>query len=358
MRILIAAGGTGGHVFPALAVAQELKSRGAEVFWLGSPAGIEARVVPEAGFSFFAISVRGIRQFGWKRKLLFPWMLLVSLWQSWRVFRQVSPEAMLGMGGFVAGPAGVVAKLCGVPLVLHEQNSIAGLTNRLLAPLSRHVLMGYRDSFKSAKSVWVGNPVRADLLALPVPSVRYQSRSGPIRVLVVGGSLGAQVFNEWLPEVLSFLPESQRPEVLHQAGHRTLKLAEDAYAKFQVSAKIVPFIDDMAHAYAWADLVICRAGALTLAEVMDVGVAVVMVPYPFAVDDHQTHNALSIVDVDGGVLVNQAELSVKKFAALLSPLLLGANARHKLSVFAENVSTLAKPNATVDVAQFCLGCLS
>ena len=295
--VLIMAGGTGGHVFPGLAVAAALKAKQTPCVWLGSNNSFESRTVPEHGLEFHAIGVSGVRGKSWRTQLAAPWMLARSLYQAVGVLRRVRPRAAMSFGGFAAGPGGLAARLLGIPLLVHEQNRIPGLTNRVLARFARRVLCGFPGSFGSGKGEFVGNPVRAEISALPSPEQRYGERDGALRILCLGGSLGAKALNELLPQALSLLDSDQRPIVRHQAGKAHLAAAKMSYQQAGLDAEVVvPFIADMAQAYGWADLVICRAGALTVAELACAGVAAILVPFPFAVDDHQTANARWLVE--------------------------------------------------------------
>lgn len=347
--ILIMAGGTGGHVFPALAVAQQLRARGVDVVWLGTRNGLEARVVPEAGFAMQWVKVSGLRGKGLLSGLTAPFMLLYALWQSARVMLRVRPLAVLGMGGFVTGPGGLMAWLLRCPLLLHEQNSIAGMTNRWLAPLAQRVMVAFPNALNAARHV--GNPVRAEIAALPEPGVRFAQHQGPVRLLVLGGSLGAQALNETLPKALALLPVPQRPTVWHQTGARNLDAGQQAYRNVEVEARVEAFVEDMAEAYGWADLVVCRAGALTVAELAAAGVGAILVPYPHAVDDHQTANARYLTEQDAAVLVQQVDLSVERLQGLLTRLC--AN-REELLAMAEKARALAITDAAEQVARECM----
>lgn len=350
--ILIMAGGTGGHVFPALAVARELLDRGVEVIWLGTRRGIEAELVPAAGIPLECIRVTGLRGKGAMAWLAAPWRVLVALYDACRVMLRTRPRAVLGMGGFAAGPGGLMAWVFRRPLVIHEQNAIAGLTNRLLAGIAREVLEAFPGSFfGKVKTQVVGNPVRAEIAALPPPAQRLAGRTGALRLLVLGGSQGALALNENVARAVASLPAGQRPEVRHQAGQATLHRAEAAYAIVNVDARVEAFIADMAEAYGWADLVVCRAGALTIAELSAVGVASVLVPFPSAVDDHQTLNARYLADQGAAVLLPQAELSPQTLAAELQRCI---SDRKLLLERAERARALAWPDATRTVAERCL----
>ncbi|HUR40677.1 MAG TPA: undecaprenyldiphospho-muramoylpentapeptide beta-N-acetylglucosaminyltransferase [Verrucomicrobiae bacterium] len=314
--VMIMAGGTGGHVYPALAVAHELRRRGHDVTWMGAPASFEARVVPAQGFAIDFIRVSGLRGKGVMTLLQAPLLLARALLDAWRVLRARSPAVVLGMGGFAAGPGGLVARLRGVPLVIHEQNAAAGLTNRCLARIAQRVLEAFPRTF--ARATTVGNPVRAAIRAVPAPEARLAGRTSAPRILVVGGSQGAKALNERMASALALL--AQKPEVRHQGG-RTVDVARAAYERADVRAEIIPFIEDMAEAFAWADLVVCRAGASTIAELAAAGCASVLVPFPAAVDDHQTRNAEYLVRAQAALLLPEAEFTAQRMADLLSPLL-------------------------------------
>jgi UDP-N-acetylglucosamine--N-acetylmuramyl-(pentapeptide) pyrophosphoryl-undecaprenol N-acetylglucosamine transferase len=322
--VVIVAGGTGGHVFPALAIAQALREQGANVQWIGTSKGIEARVVPANDFPLTCVDVQGLRQKGWKRLLLAPWQLLLAVKQVFLLLRLWRADLVLGMGGYAAGPVGVAAWLTRTPLVIHEQNAEPGLTNRLLARIAARVLLGFPNRLQqlaTAKRVVqvTGNPLRAQLLqAAQQPRVPAEGRAW--RLLVVGGSLGAAALNECLPQALALLPESQRPEVRHQTGEKAVPATEQAYQAAGVAAQVCAFIEDMAAAYHWADMVVARAGALTVSELAVMGRACILVPYPFAVDDHQTKNAEYLVKVGAAELIPQAQLTPQALAACLNPL--------------------------------------
>lgn len=352
--ILITAGGTGGHVYPGLAVARALLEQGIPVVWMGTRKGLEARVIPEAGIPMAWLEVSGVRGKGWQTTLLAPFNILRALWQAWQIMREHQPAAVLGMGGFVAGPGGLMAALLGKPVIIHEQNAIAGLTNKLLAKVSRQVLEGFPRTFPaSPKVLATGNPVRADIAALPAPVQRLAGREGqPVHLLVVGGSLGAQALNQLVPQALALLPEGARPQVRHQAGTKNLEDARLAYQAAGVATEVLPFIEDMASAYAWADLVICRAGALTIAELAAAGVAAILVPFPHAVDDHQTANAKYLADNGAAILMQQRDLTPASLADTLRAL---CNDRSRLQHMAQAARDLAKPGATAQVAAIVAG---
>ncbi|HHJ80043.1 MAG TPA: undecaprenyldiphospho-muramoylpentapeptide beta-N-acetylglucosaminyltransferase [Candidatus Tenderia electrophaga] len=357
VRIMIMAGGTGGHVFPALAVADELRVRGAEVFWLGTRNGMEAELVPQAGIEMEWISISGLRGKGLLGWLLAPLRLVRATFQSLAVIMRRRPMAILGMGGFVAGPGGLVSWLLHKPLLIHEQNAVAGLTNKLLARVADKVMQAFPDTFEmSNRLVDCGNPVREEIIRLADPSQRFADRNGCLRLLVLGGSLGAQALNEMLPEALAMLSPDQRPDVWHQAGKRNIDAAQQSYKALNVEARVEPFISDMAEAYAWADVVLCRAGALTVSELAAAGVGAMLVPYPFAVDDHQTANARYLSENGAALLLPQAELNVTRLKEILTGFMrdCGENNRGELLQMANHARALAKPLAVKQVADLCM----
>lgn len=345
--MLIMAGGTGGHVYPALAVAHELRTRGHEVVWMGTPGSFEARVVPQHGIPIEFVRVSGLRGKGLIKLFLAPLLIARAMLDAWAVLRKQKPDAALGMGGFAAGPGGLVAALWGVPLVIHEQNAAAGLTNRWLARIAQRVLEAFPQTFPRAETV--GNPVRAAIQAVPAPEQRFANRGGALRVLVIGGSQGARALNERVPQALALLPAAERPEVRHQAG-RTLDIAREAYTRSKVPASVEGFIEDMAAAYAWADLVICRAGASTIAELAAAGCASVLVPFPSAVDDHQTANGQHLVRADAARLIQERDLTPEKLAAVLREL----NDRARLLKMAAAARGVAWKNAEQRIADVVL----
>ncbi|WP_426702152.1 undecaprenyldiphospho-muramoylpentapeptide beta-N-acetylglucosaminyltransferase [Rhodanobacter sp. Col0626] len=347
--VLIMAGGTGGHIFPGLAVAECLRSQGVPVEWLGAVGGMETKVVPAQRIALHTVAVGGLRGKGLKTRLLAPVMLLRALFSSLTVLRKVKPRSVLSMGGYVAGPGGLAAWLLRRPLLVHEQNRVAGFTNRKLAVLAKRVLAGFADTLPQAE--WVGNPVRDAIAALPLPTIRLAGRDGRPRLLVLGGSLGARALNLALPLALAQLTPAQRPEVLHQCGNRGLDEARAAYAKADVEAQVVPFIEDMAGSYGWADLAVCRAGALTLAELAAAGLGAVLVPFPHAVDDHQTRNAEVLMAAGAAELMQESELDVQILAQRLESLL---GDRTRLLAMAEAARTLAKPDAAKVIAAACI----
>jgi UDP-N-acetylglucosamine--N-acetylmuramyl-(pentapeptide) pyrophosphoryl-undecaprenol N-acetylglucosamine transferase len=348
--VLIMAGGTGGHIFPGIAVARELQARGVSVLWLGSAGGLETRLVPQAGLQLETLAIGGVRGKGVLTLLLAPLRILRAALAAWRVVRRVRPRSALALGGFAAGPGGIAAWLARVPLIVHEQNSIPGVTNRALSHFAQKLLCGFSGAF--ARGAWVGNPVRREIAAMSPPASRFADRSGAVRLLVLGGSQGARALNERVPQALATLPQTSRPQVRHQCGAKFAEAARAAYAQSGVEASVEPFIEDMAAAYAWADLVVCRAGALTLAELAAAGVGSVLVPFPFAVDDHQTANARAWVNAGAAVLLPEADASADHLAALLRDLL---DDRARLLAMAQSARTLAKPDATAQIADACLG---
>ena len=341
------AGGTGGHVFPGLAVADEMRNRGWHVVWMGAKGGLEARLVPARGYPVEWIRAVALRGKGITTALLLPLHLFVGFWQSARAIFRVRPDVVLGMGGYVAFPGGMMASLLARPLAVHEQNSIAGLTNRVLAGVADRKMEAFPGALKGAE--WTGNPVRAEIASLAEPAARYAGRRGALKLLIVGGSLGAQALNDALPKALNLLEESIRPSVLHQAGEKNLETLKSNYKSAGVRAELVAFIDDMARAYAEADLIVCRAGAMTIAELSVGGVASVLVPYPHAVDDHQTANARFLSDRGAAILLPQERLSPESLATLIRSL-----DRDALLAMAKKARALGKPDAARVVADRCV----
>ncbi len=351
-RVGVMAGGTGGHVFPALAVAETLRAHGADVFWIGTHRGMESRLVPAQGFDMEWVEIAGLRGKGLGAILSGPFKLLGALRQAWILLRRRRPAVILGMGGFVSGPGGLAARALGIPLVIHEQNAIPGLTNQWLARIANRVFEAFPGSFPQARNaITTGNPVRPAITALPPPRERFAGRTGPAHLLVVGGSLGAQALNETLPLALARLPAAHRPLVRHQAGERTLAAAADAYRQAGVAAEVTAFIGDMAQAYGWADLVVCRAGALTVSELAAAGLGAILVPYPHAVDDHQVSNARYLVQAGAARLLIQRDLDPAGLATILNTLLAD---RARLLTMAEAARTRATPAAVDQIAAACL----
>ena len=347
--LLIMAGGTGGHVMPALAVAERMRAEGWRVVWLGTKAGMEARLAVEKGFDMAWVKVAGVRGKGLVAKLLLPMNLLVAFWQAARAIFRERPDVALGLGGYVAFPGGMMTSLLGKPLMIHEQNAIAGLTNKVLSRVADRVMLGLPlaagGSDLGRTTEWVGNPVRPEIAAVAPPGQRLAGRAGPLRLLVVGGSLGASALNERVPLALAQIPREQRPLVRHQSGRKHLDILKGHYAAAGVEAECLDFIGDMAAAYEWADLVICRAGALTVAEIAASGSAALFVPFPFAVDDHQTANARFLADDGAAWLRQQTELTPDGLAQWLQGL-----SREDILAHAEKARSRAKPEATARVA--------
>ena len=343
--LLIMAGGTGGHIFPGLAVAEQARAAGWQVVWMGARGGMEERLVPRHGYAAAWIRARAARGKGLLQKLLLPANLLYSFWQSARYIRRLRPDVVLGLGGYVAFPGGMMASLLGRPLALHEQNAVAGLANRVLAGVSDKVMVAFPQALRGAE--WTGNPVRAEISAIAPPQERFRGRAGPLRLLVVGGSLGAQALNDAVPRALALLP--QRPQVVHQSGEKHLEVLRGNYSAAGVQGELVPFIDDMARRYAEADLVICRAGAVTVAELSAGGMASVLVPFPHAVDDHQTANARFLADQGAAILLPQTQLTPQRLAEVI-----GSLDRAALLRMAESARALGKPDAAKLVAQRCM----
>lgn len=354
--LMVMAGGTGGHIYPGLAVAAAVSAQGWRVVWLGTRQGMESRIVPRHGYEMASLKMSGVRGNGWLRKLSLPGILLVAMAQAFRAILRYRPDVVLGMGGYPSFPGGIMARLLRKPLVIHEQNAIAGLSNRILACFADKVLIGFPGAFHGVtdepkpcgkvSTLWLGNPVRAEIAAL---SADKADRVGPLRVLVIGGSLGAAALNKVLPEALSLIPVEQRPEVVHQAGARHAEDLRASYATLGVAASVRDFIDDMAQVYAWCDVAITRAGALTVAELAAAGVPALLVPYPHAVDDHQTRNASFLVASGAARLIAQTDLSASGLAQQLRQL-----DRTQLGDMAQRAKSLAKLDATAAVAQICM----
>ena len=343
---LIMAGGTGGHIFPGLAVAQALREAGWRVHWLGAPGSMEERLVVPQGFTFEPVQFGGVRGKGLHTLALLPLKLLRAFWQSLQVLRRVQPDVVVGLGGYITFPGGMMASLLGKPLVLHEQNSVAGLANRLLAQIADRVFTAFPQVLKGAE--WVGNPLRQAFATQRPPEERFTDRSGALQLLVVGGSLGARALNDTVPQALALIDPAQRPQVVHQSGAGQIEALRAAYAAAGVQATLTPFIEDTASAFAQADLVVCRAGASTVTEIAAVGAAAVFVPFPFAVDDHQTTNARFLVDQGGGWLLPQAELTPQDLAARLQRC-----TRAELLACAQKAHQQRKMNATREVVLAC-----
>ncbi|MDX2349571.1 MAG: undecaprenyldiphospho-muramoylpentapeptide beta-N-acetylglucosaminyltransferase [Porticoccus sp.] len=346
---MVMAGGTGGHVFPALAVAQELRARGITVSWLGTRRGIEAELVPANQFPINYIDVEGLRGKGVVKLLKAPILLTRALWQAIGLIRRERPDAVLGLGGFASGPGGLAAKILGLPLVIHEQNAVAGTTNKLLAKIANRVLEAFPGALP--KGEWTGNPVRKEIENIAEPEQRIAQGDRPLRLLVLGGSLGALAINQQMPEALALLPEGLQLDVRHQCGKAHVAVTEEAYQAAAVKAQIEPFIADMAEAYSWADLVVCRAGALTVSEVAAAGVGAILIPYPHAIDDHQTRNGEWLVKQGAAELIQQADMTAEKLVAVLGSWL---GSKEKLRAMAVSARQLAKPNVAEAVADVCM----
>jgi UDP-N-acetylglucosamine--N-acetylmuramyl-(pentapeptide) pyrophosphoryl-undecaprenol N-acetylglucosamine transferase len=347
--ILVMAGGTGGHIFPGLAVAEYLRICGWNVSWLGNQNGMEYRLVKSCDFPFEAIDFGGLRGKGLKAKFMLPFNLMRAAFQSWKIMRRLKPSVVLGMGGYITFPGGLVSKLLNRPLVLHESNSVAGSANRALTKIAMRVLTGFPNTMKSAE--WVGNPIREEFDHMPAPALRYEQRQGPLSILVVGGSLGAAALNENIPAAMALIAKEDRPSVIHQAGDKHLADLEKRYAQLGVVADIRPFIDDMPSAYAQADLVICRAGAMTISELAACGVASCLIPFPHAIDDHQTANARFLSDADAAIMLPQQYLNPQDLALMIQNL-----NRADLKEMALRAHALSKPHATQRVAEVCADC--
>ena len=343
---LVMAGGTGGHIFPGLAVAQALREQGWKVHWLGAPGSMEERLVPPQGFPLETIDFSGVRGKGLLTLALMPLRLLKAFAQAWAVVRRVRPDVVIGLGGYISFPGGMMATLAGKPLILHEQNSVAGMANKVLANVASRVFCAFPNALPGAQ--WVGNPLRQAFLQQPPPAERFAGRSGPLRILVVGGSLGAKALNDTVPQALALIPPEQRPQVRHQSGAKQMQALQASYAAAGVQAELTPFIDDTASAYAQADLVICRAGASTVTELAAVGAAAIYVPFPHAVDDHQTTNARFVVDAGGGWVVQQTALSPEKLAHMIQNM-----QRSTLLETAQKAKMMQKTEATAAVVAAC-----
>jgi len=351
--VLIMAGGTGGHVFPALAAARVLRERGFEPVWLGTRRGLEAKLVPPAQIEMEWISMSGLRGKGAATLLLAPFKVAMAIWQSLQVMRRRNPVVVLGAGGFVAGPGGVAAWLTRRPLVIHEQNAVAGMTNRMLSHFARRVLEAFPKSFPSGtRAEQVGNPVRREIAALAPPEQRFDARQGPLHLLVIGGSQGAAKLNATVPAALAAIDAHSRPTVIHQAGERHIDLARQTYEKHEVKADVRAFINDMAEAYSWADVVVCRSGALTVSELAAAGLPAIFVPFAAAVDDHQTLNAKFLVDARAGVSIAERDLTPERLAEELKKLLSGG--REQLKAMAIRARSVAITDADVRLADACV----
>lgn len=359
---LIMAAGTGGHIYPGLAIAGVLAERGWAIVWLGTPLGMEHKLVGNAGYPIEVVNMSGVRSKGLLAWALLPLTLMRACWQSLRVIQRVKPDVVVSMGGYIAFPGGMMGVLCGKPLVVHEPGAHAGLTNRVLALIADRVLVGFPHTFeqspknafarllpKPKKVEWLGSPVRADIASLPEPATRFAGRSGPVRLLVVGGSLGAKTLNDLVVAALATLPKNERPEIVHQSGEKNYDQLVAAYRTAAVDASVVPFIDDMAKKYAWCDVMLCRSGAITVAELATAGVASVLVPLPFFVAEEQLANAQFLADAGAGVLVKQLQTTPQTLAQQIRNL-----TREKLLAMANIARSLGKPDATAQCALVCM----
>lgn len=355
VKVMVMAGGTGGHVFPALAVARELQQQGVVIVWMGTRDRMEAQLVPAAGIPMEWVTISALRGKGSMGWFLAPFKLGMALWQTLRILRRHRPQAVLGMGGFVAGPGGIASWLLRIPLLIHEQNAIAGFTNRRLAPFATRLAQAFPGAFPVRyQAVVTGNPVRAEITRILPPAQRWAAPdrvAGPLKLLILGGSQGALSLNQLIPEAIAGLPVDQRPEIWHQAGGRYGEATLAGYLQHGVTARVDAFIEDMAAAYSWADLVLCRAGALTIAELAAAGVGAILVPYPHAVDNHQTYNAHYLVAAGAAICVQQTELNAGVLQALLQRLMTD---RASLYQMAQAARQLAKPEAAATVASLCL----
>ena len=349
--VMITTGGTGGHVFPGLAVATKLLARGCRVFWLGTHEGMEAQLVPAHGVEFEAVSFRGVRGKGWRTLVFGPFALMRACVDSLRIIRRRKPNVVLGLGGFASLPGALMGVAAGKPLVVHDANAVAGLANRMLAYGADRVLLGFPGAMTRDRGTFVGNPLRDDIVALSPPAQRFADRSGPLRLLVVGGSLGASALNEALPAALAAIDEAKRPQVVHQAGERHIDALRDAYAKAGVRAECLAFIDEMAARYAWADIVVCRGGALTIAELAAVGLGAIVVPLPGAIADEQTANARFLLDAGAAIVMQQAELLSP--GNPLAGVLAALTRQHALTM-AVNAHRVGRRDAADRVADACL----
>ena len=347
-RFLIMAGGTGGHVYPALSVADELRSRGHQISWIGTDRGIESKLVPEADIPLHKITVAGIRGKGLASKLRGVSGLFAAICQSKAIIKRVSPTAMIGFGGFVAGPGGVAAKLSRTPLAIHEQNARAGSTNKILARVANRVLSAFPNALPNAEVV--GNPVRGELVDMPTPRERAEEKTGPFRLLVLGGSLGATYLNDTVAKALAMMTPQARPLVRHQCGKKWLEDCQSAYEAVGVDAEVVPYIEDMSEAYGWADFLVCRAGAMTVAEVAIAGVPALFVPFPFAIDDHQTANANWLVQEQGAICIQQSELTPERMKEVITEFM---GSRESLVEMGERNQKVAISNAAGRIADCC-----
>jgi UDP-N-acetylglucosamine--N-acetylmuramyl-(pentapeptide) pyrophosphoryl-undecaprenol N-acetylglucosamine transferase len=351
--ILIMAGGTGGHVYPALAVADYLNKQGVPVMWLGTKEGLEYQVVTGSQYQLFTINISGIRGKGLSKYFFAPLMVVRAVYQSIKIILKIKPAVVLGMGGYASGPGGIAAFMTRKPLLIHEQNSVAGLTNRLLAPFARIIFQGFPGAFSNKKKIiTTGNPVRSEFLKIDSQEIHSFSQKGKLRLLVLGGSQGARVLNQKIPEAISKLSPELNIEVMHQCGASHIDDTKVFYSNINShEIRVIPFIEDMIDAYRWADLVICRSGAMTIAEICIVGLASILIPFPYAVDDHQTKNGKFLLENGGCQILNEKDCSSEHIAKIIEELYATPE---KLKEMAQNSLKLAKPDATEHVGKKCL----
>lgn len=347
-KVLIMAGGTGGHVFPGLAVARELINRNIDVEWLGTAKGIEATLVPQANLALYKFPVSGVRGKGMLALLLAPFNIMVSVWAALKIIHKIKPNLVIGMGGFVSGPGGIAAKILRIPVVIHEQNAVIGTTNRLLSVIANKVFTAF--PFSGSRYTLVGNPVRAEIENMLTPEERRVGRNNPVHVLVLGGSRGALALNTTVPKILEKVAAKVALDVFHQCGESKENSAQQAYESTALNVKITPFISDMVEAFTWADFVICRAGALTIAELSAVGLGSLLIPYPYAIDDHQTANAKYLVDNNAALLIQEKEINCDEIAHKLTEIFID---RKKILSMANNARSQAQINSAVAIASFC-----
>lgn len=357
-KILILAGGTGGHVIPALSVAEHFQGQGVAVHWMGTASGLEALLVPAAKIPITFIDIQGLRGHSWRRWLKAPGLIGRAIWQSIQILREQKPDVVLSMGGYVAGPGAVAAWLLGIPLLLHEQNAIEGWTNRLLSRFAKRIMVAFPALFEGQKNkvVYTGNPVRREILNVRAPAERWADRtSSTFNIVVLGGSLGAAILNETVPQALALFSLERRPLVWHQTGKRHLETTHQQYMQCGVTARVDDFIHDMSQPYQWADVIICRSGALTIAEIAAVGVPAILIPFPQAIGDHQTANARFLAESHAAILLPQTECTPMRLYEILSELMTHPAQRLEM---ANRCRQLAKPKATVQVAEQCIevGC--
>lgn len=350
-RVLIMAGGTGGHVFPAMTIAKDLQKEGVRVEWLGTKGGLEATLIPAAHIPIHYIAVTSWRREGLVKRFLGSFLLLLAVYQALKILKQFKPNLVIGLGGFASGPGGIAAWLLRIPLIIHEQNAVAGITNRILARFAKRVLAGFPGAFsKKLNAIWTGNPIREELTRVASPAIRLQNRTGPLRLLIIGGSQGASALNKLCPLAIALIPEGKRPEVWHQAGSKHEESTKNFYRESKVEAKVDSFIKEMDKAYDWADIVLCRAGALTIAELSTVGVGSILVPFPFAVDDHQTHNGRFLEAIGAAKLYQQKALDKTKLAEIIMGL---SEDRELLLAMANAAKGAGKPRASLEVIEHC-----